>query len=190
MQNKKAENPSITLAAILIAVVISTSILFANRVQTSYGQEPTVVRDSQTIFLGGESVPANDFIHLYDTTPYMIMSGHIAAKLPCEDNSVSPYKVLVGQAPNLRAADLELVSELSKPGERCLYHVDLESQPGVENGTITDIAIQNPTGETIEFGPTDTVVIGVNEIAPLGEEEGAAMGNMSGSSSNNSNSTG
>jgi hypothetical protein len=54
----------------------------------------------------------------------------------------------------------------------------LESQPGVENGTITDIAIQNPTNEDIEFGPTDTVVIGVNEIAPLAGEEGNATESM------------
>jgi len=151
---------------------------------TTYGQESTVVRDSQTIFLGGETIPANDFIHLYDTTPFMIMSGHIATKLPCGDDSESPYKILIGQAPNLRAAELELVTELSTPGERCLYHVDLKSQPGVENGTITDIAIQNPTGEDIEFGPTDTVVIGVNEIAPLAEEDHAmettAAGNSTG----------
>ncbi len=169
---------SISLAAILVAAVASTSIFLPSTMQNSYSQEPTVVRDSQTIFLGGESIPANDFIHLYDSTPYMIMSGHIAAKLPCEDNSESPYKVLIGQAPSLRAADLELVTQLSTPGERCLYHVDLESQPGVENGTITDIALQNPTEEDIEFGPTDTVVIGVNEIAPLGEGEDEAMGSM------------
>jgi hypothetical protein len=29
---------------------------------------------------------------------------------------------------------------------------------------IIDIAIQNPTEDALEFGPTDTVVIGVNEI--------------------------
>jgi hypothetical protein len=176
MQNNRIVS-SLSLAAILIAATASTSILVASTMQYSNAQEPTVVRDSQTIFLGGESIPANDFIHLYDTTPYMIMVGHIAAKLPCEDNSESPYKVLIGQAPNLRAADLELVTELSTPGERCLYHADLESQPGVENGTITDIALQNPTEQDIEFGPTDTIVIGVDEIAP-GAEEGEAMGNM------------
>ena len=38
----------------------------------------TVVRDSAVILLEGKTIPANDFIHLYDTTPYMIKSGHIA----------------------------------------------------------------------------------------------------------------
>jgi hypothetical protein len=31
-------------------------------------------------------------------------------------------------------------------------------------GTITDIAIQNPTDNAIEFSPTTSLVIGVNEI--------------------------
>jgi hypothetical protein len=31
----------------------------------------------------------------------------------------------------------------------------------VEIGTITDIAIQNPTSDAIEFPPTSTLVIGV-----------------------------
>ncbi len=40
----------------------------------------TVTRDSQTILLDGETLPEGDFIHLYDSTPYQIMNGHIAAK--------------------------------------------------------------------------------------------------------------
>jgi hypothetical protein len=93
------------------------------------------------------------------------MNGHVAAKLPCSDNSESPVKVLIGSAPNLTAADLELVGPLSNPGEVCLYHLDLESMRGGNaSDIITDIAIQNPTEDAIEFGPTDTVVIGVNEI--------------------------
>ena len=53
----------------------------------------------------------------------------------------------------------------------CLYHVDVASHPDTTNGTITDIALQNPTGENIEFPSTATVVIGVNEIAPGAETE-------------------
>ena len=86
-------------------------------------EERNVVRDSAVVLLGGKTLEGNDFIHLYDTTPYIIMNGHIAAKLPCDDNSESPVKVLIGSAPNLRAADFELVSQLSVPGVLCLYHV-------------------------------------------------------------------
>ena len=172
---------SISLVVILTSALASTSMLLASTAQYSNAQETLqkhiVVRDSQTILLEGKTLPANDFIHLYDTTPYRIMVGHVAAKLPCNANSESPYKVLVGQAPNLVPAEFELIKELSKPGQMCLYHVDVESTMQGEHGIITDIALQNPTNTEAKFGPTATVVIGVDEIMP-GAEEHKAMGNM------------
>jgi hypothetical protein len=181
MKNSKVQ--SITLAAILFAAVGSTSILISSTAQYSNAQEhtSTVVRDSAVVLLGGRTLPANNFIHLYDTTPYKIMNGHIAAKLPCNDQSESPLKVLIGSAPNLAPAEFETVKELSTPGEMCLYHVDLESHPDTANGTITDIALQNPTENNIQFPSTATVVIGVNEIAP-----GAETGHVEGSGASNS----
>jgi len=138
------------------------------------GMQGTVVRDSAVILLEGKTIPANDFIHLYDTTPYMIKVGHIAAKLPCDASSTSSLKILIGQAPNLKPAALEFVNPLSTPGKMCLYHVDVASQPGGQAGIITDIAIQNPTSTTMAFPPTSTVVIGVDEIMPGAEMAGGA----------------
>ena len=92
------------------------------------------------------------------------MNGHIASKLPCDANSTSPLKILVGQAPKVKPASLELVKELSKPGNMCIYHVDIPQG----NDVTTDVAIQNPTGSPIKLPDTRTVVIGVNEITPLG----------------------
>ena len=192
MKNCKVQ--SITLAAILIAAVGSTSILIASTTQYSNAQEhtSTVVRDSAVVLLGGRTLPANNFIHLYDTTPYIIMNGHIAAKLPCNDESESPLEVLLGSAPNLAPAEFETIDELSTPGEMCLYHVDVASHPETTNGTITDIALQNPTGENIEFPSTATVVIGVNEIAPgsgkghEGNEEGSATNSTESMTTGNS----
>ena len=125
----------------------------------------TVVRDSQTILLEGKTIPAKDFIHLYDSTPYMIMNGHIAMKVPCDTSSKPAVNVLIGSAPNVKPVQPELVKELSKPGSMCLYHVDVGSD--IAKKIIqTDIAIQNPTNSTITFPPTSTFVIGVNEIMP------------------------
>ena len=78
MKNYKVQ--SITLAAILLVAVGSTSILISSTAQYSNAQEhtSTVVRDSAVVLLGERTLPANNFIHLYDTTPYMIMNGHIA----------------------------------------------------------------------------------------------------------------
>jgi hypothetical protein len=173
---------TIGLAAIIITTMGSASILFPSMIQYSYAQESsennTIVRDSQTILLEGKTVPAKDYIHLYDATPYMIKVGHVAVKLPCDGQSETPYKILIGQAPNMIPAEFELIKELSKPGEMCLYHVDLESTMQGEHGIITDVALQNPTDQDVKFGPTATIVIGVDEIMPGAEEEEGAMGNM------------
>jgi len=162
----------------LALVAILTPVLFSSATQYSnaQGSEGTVVRDSQTVLLEGKTLPAGDYIHLYDVTPYMIKVGHVAAKLPCDSKSETSLKLLIGQAPNLKPANLELVKELSKPGTMCIYHVDVESTKQV-NGTITDIALQNPTNKEVKFGPTATIVIGVDEIMPGAEAE--SMGNMS-----------
>jgi hypothetical protein len=119
--------------------------------------------------------PASGFIHLYDTTPYSIKNGHVAAKIPCDDDSTPLLDILVGVAPGLTPAPLELVANLSTPGELCLYHTDLPA-PEQANATsanattttttmITDIAISNPSDEDVTLPSTSTVVIGINEIA-------------------------
>jgi hypothetical protein len=128
----------------------------------------TTVRDSTTVLLSGETIPAGSFVHLYDSTPDAIATGHVAAKIPCNENSNATLTILTGQAPALQPAELELLPELSAPGELCLYHADLASEQG--GNLTTDIAIQNPGDEDIDLPPTTTVVIGVNKIMPGSEE--------------------
>ena len=143
------------------------------------------VRDSVFALLADQTIPASGFIHLYDSTPYSITNGHVAAKIPCDDESAPLLNILVGVAPDLTPAPLELVPPLSTAGELCLYHVDLPA-PAQANATsanattamITDIAIQNPGDEDVTLPSTSTVVIGVNEItkgAHSHEEEGQAQ---------------
>jgi hypothetical protein len=143
------------------------------------------VRDSVFALLADQTIPSSGFIHLYDTKHYSIISGHVAAKIPCDDDSTPLLNILVGVAPNLTPAPLELVLPLSTAGELCLYHADLPA-PGQANATtanatsanatatmITDIAIQNPGDEDVTLPSTSTVVIGVNEITrgPHSHEE-------------------
>ena len=112
-----------TLAGVLLtATALASGVMPYARGQTNMKSTTTVVRDSSTVLLDGKTIPAIDYIHLYDATPYKIMNGHVAAKLPCDANSVTPLKMLVGQAPNLKSASLALIKELSKPGSMCLYH--------------------------------------------------------------------
>lgn len=130
--------------------------------------ETSTVRDSVTELLQDKVIPGGNFIHLYDSTPYHILNGHVALKAPCGDDNATAIQILIGQAPNLTAASLEYIAPLSTPGEQCLYHADLI--PGGNVTTITDVALKNPTEEEIEFPPTSTVVIGINEIKK-GEQE-------------------
>lgn len=185
---KQNRNRMLEIVAAVIVVFVAGALIFAAgsstynianaQGSTSGGggqqqQQKNVVRDSQTLLLEGKTIPSNDYIHLYDSTPYMIINGHIAAKLPCDANTTSPLKILTGQAPNLKPAELEFVKPLSTPGKMCIYHVDIPSKSGE---VVTDIAIQNPTANEIKFPPTSTVVIGVNEITPLQSSGGG--GNM------------
>jgi hypothetical protein len=138
-----------------------------------------VVRDSETVLLAGQVIPPKDYIHLYDSSPYKIVNGHLAVKIPCDESFQPQLNVLVGQAPNLQSISLLLIEELSKPSKLCIYHADLEetapvkhATPDVKIGTITDVALQNPGISAIELPPTSSIVIGVNEIQSGAEEMG------------------
>jgi hypothetical protein len=49
----------------------------------------------------------------------------------------------------------------------CIYHVDVGPDTA-KNVTQTDIAIQNPSNQTITFPPSSGITIGINEIMPIG----------------------
>jgi hypothetical protein len=133
----------------------------AEEEEKEYNKTNTV-RDSVTELLQEKIIPGGDFIHLYDSTPYHILNGHVALKAPCEDDSTTPIQILIGSAPNMTVATLENIAPLSTPGEQCLYHADLI--PGGNVTIITDIALKNSAKEDLEFPPTASVVIGINEI--------------------------
>ena len=132
----------------------------------SVTNQSAVTRDSVTILLEGKSIPAKGFLHLYDSTPHMMKAGHIALHVPCDTNSKPTVDVLIGQAPNLKPVEPELLKELSQPGNMCIYHVDIDSDPA-KQAIQTDVAIQNPANQTITFPASSGVVIGVNEIQPI-----------------------
>jgi hypothetical protein len=126
----------------------------------------TTTRDSVTILLEGKTLPGKGFIHLYDSTPYMILNGHVALHIPCNTNSEPDVDVLIGPAPNFTKVQPDIIQGgLSHPGQMCLYHADINSDPSKKIYQ-TDIAIANPTNQTIIFPPTSSVVIGVNGIMP------------------------
>lgn len=108
------------------------------------------------------------FLHLYDSTPYKIGNGHITLHVPCDSSSKPIVNILVGQAPDLKPMEPEFMKELSQPGNMCIFHVDVGSDTA-GNVTQTDIAIQNPSNQTITLPSSSGTTIGVNEIRPIGE---------------------
>ena len=127
----------------------------------------SITRDSVILLLEGKTIPAKGFIHLYNTAPYMIHNGHVALHVPCDTSSKLAVNLLAGQVNGTFTAIQPVnIKELSQPGQMCLSHVNTNSDMA-KKIYITDIAIQNPSNQTIIFPPTGTVIVGVNGIMPL-----------------------
>jgi hypothetical protein len=143
------------------------------------------VRNVHTLLLSHQIIPPKNFILLYSTSSYKIFNGHLAAKIPCSANSVPSLQILVGHSPYLKPVQLHLVKEFSKPGNICMYDVDIGSEtvtthgndsidkgggspplPQQQGDTLTNtvLVLSNPTDSTVTLPNTSTVIIGVNEI--------------------------
>jgi len=127
----------------------------------------TIVRDSVTLLLEGKTIPAKGFIHVYDSAPYMIHDGHVALHVPCDTSSKLVVNLLVGEVNGtLTAIQPVTITSLSQPGQMCLSHVNINSDMA-KKFYVTDIAIQNPSNQTIIFPPASTVIVGINGIMPI-----------------------
>ena len=143
----------------------------------------TGVRNVHTLLLSHQIIPPKNFILLYSTASYKIFSGYLTAKIPCSANSVPSLQILVGHSPYLKPVQLQLVKEFSKPGNTCMYNVDIGSEtvtatthsnniidkgggPQQQDNTLTNtvLVLNNPTDSTVILPNTSTVIIGVNEI--------------------------
>jgi hypothetical protein len=113
-----------------------------------------------TIALHGVNLSTNQFILLYDSTPYA-SKGHIALNLPCDANTpnVPIFQVLVGRAPNLTPLALGYISPISVAPQMCVYH----GQFGFGD-PITDIVLKNVSGRTISLEGPHSVAISTHEF--------------------------
>ncbi|MGB8776685.1 MAG: hypothetical protein WCC82_00465, partial [Nitrososphaeraceae archaeon] len=108
MQEKKLFAAIISALVVTMMVFVNigtTTMMFASAQQptnatgTAEHTEEAVgteVRDSATILLAGQTIPGGSFIHLYDSTPDAIATGHVAAKIPCDENSNATLTILTG----------------------------------------------------------------------------------------------
>ncbi|MGB7961031.1 MAG: hypothetical protein WCF46_14165 [Nitrososphaeraceae archaeon] len=123
----------------------------------------------ENIILSHQIIPAKDFIHLYDTYPFAIAEGSVSAKLPCDSDTSTHLRLLVGQIPKLQPANLSIEKDLSRPGYMCLYNFDIQQNSTRNSYTpvITDIVLFNTSDERTVLPNTSTFVIGVAKIHPL-----------------------
>jgi hypothetical protein len=113
-----------------------------------------------TVPLHGVNLSANQFILLYDSTPYA-SKGHIALNLPCDANTpnVPMFQVLVGRAPDLTPLALGYISRISVAPQMCVYH----GQFGFGDA-VTDIVLKNVSGKTISLEGPHSVAISTHEF--------------------------
>jgi hypothetical protein len=81
--------------------------------------------------------------------------GHIALKVPCNEDGTSKVTIVTGIAPNLNTLNIgnainngtldgESSLDLSDEGNSCLYHTELPNN-------ISDIALVNTSNQTLNF---------------------------------------
>jgi hypothetical protein len=97
----------------------------------------------------------------------VIHEGHVALHVPCDTNSKLVVNLLAGQINGTFVAVQPFnIKELSQPGHLCMSHIDINSDMA-KKLYVTDIAIQNPSNQTIIFPPNSTAIVGVDRIMPL-----------------------
>jgi len=123
-----------------------------NQTQATEGEENLFI--SQNIPLTGK-LENGDYLHLIDLAPFNTTAeGHIALKVPCDDNGKPLATIISGIAPNFRTLDVgNSINngtldgkniKLSIAGSSCFYHGK------IPNG-ITDIALVNTSNQTLSF---------------------------------------
>ena len=129
---------------------------------------------SQHIPLTGQ-LENGDYIHLIDFTPFNTTAeGHIAIKVPCENDGKPMVTVITGVAPNFTTLDVGNAInngtldgrniDLSVEGTTCLYHGE------IPNG-ITDIALVNTSNQTLNFD-AGGYTVAITAHATVSEEGG------------------
>jgi len=154
---------------LVVAILISALTYLKPAASVAMSQNVSGIA-MDTVLLAGQTLPASSYIHLMDLSPMQLISGHLALKVPCNASGNSPIVLLVGSAPDFSKIYLnntEILSAISAPGSLCIYHFYLGSVYEQLNKPLTDIAIFNPTNQSILFPATSTAVISANKVAPV-----------------------
>ena len=124
-----------------------------------YVHNATTETSSLAVLLGGQNLSQNQFMILYDSTPYA-SKGHIALVLPCDsaDPSSPLFQVLVGRAPDVVPTRLGYIDQVSAPPDMCLYH----AQFGFGD-PVTDVVLKYIGEGTVSLKGPHSVAITTHE---------------------------
>ncbi|MGC1133034.1 MAG: hypothetical protein WA941_09435 [Nitrososphaeraceae archaeon] len=124
-----------------------------------YVHNATTDTASLAVLLSGLNLSQNQFILLYDSTPFA-SKGHVALNLPCDSsNPSSPlFQVLVGRAPDIIPTRLGYIEQVSAPPDMCVYH----TQFGFGD-PVTDVILKYIANGTISLKGPHSVAITTHE---------------------------
>jgi hypothetical protein len=153
----------------------TTAATTTNQTQATEGEESLFI--SQNIPLTGQ-LENGDYLHLIDLTPFKTTAeGHIAIKVPCDNDDKPLVTIITGVAPNFTTLDVgNSINngtldgkniDLSVEGTSCLYHGE------IPNG-ITDIALVNTSNQTLSFD-SGGYSAAITAHARVSEESGGAL---------------
>ena len=160
------------LAAITTGDFLSRSVTTGSSAQTTDSQLRNQIASSlnytqsfergmtsNTILLNGVTLRNGEFIHVYDSTPF-VSKGHIAMTLPCDKNNPerSLFDLLIGEAPAFSPVNPGYIQGVSNPPDDCLYH----AQFGF-GSPVTDIALRNRSGQDVSFRGPHSIVLSIHE---------------------------
>jgi hypothetical protein len=116
------------------------------------------------------SIQSNDYVPMYSSLPLKILNGTILTKFPCDDSAKSLLQIVGSSVDNtVFPIDLNLVSNLSKPGSMCMYQSvipdDLSSL--LYSQTLTTIYLYNYLDIPIEVPTTTSIFIGIHKLTLL-----------------------
>jgi hypothetical protein len=151
--------------------------------QTSGTEEEEEYEGEESLFIS-QHIPLTgqlengDYIHLIDFTPFNTTAeGHIAIKVPCDNDGKPMVTIITGVAPNFTTLDVGNAInngtldgrniDLSVEGTSCLYHGE------IPNG-ITDIALVNTSNQTLNFD-AGGYTVAITAHATVSEGGGGAL---------------
>lgn len=126
---------------------------------TNYVYQADTDKYVYTTLLNGQNFSKNQFLLLFDSTPYA-SKGHFAMTLPCnQENPAQPlFQPLIGEAPNLFSMPVGYIQNISSVPSMCVFH----GQFGFGD-PVTDIALKYIGAENMELKGPYSVVISTHE---------------------------